>query len=107
MCVCVNLTFGGERSLAFPAYQGKLALVFPPLGAAVNKIKSAALTLPSTQGRPFVRLHPMFPRRKCSTYTWSRTKLQSLSSSLMCAGPAGPCAGKSMPLSFAKSKSIG
>jgi hypothetical protein len=47
VCVCVNSTSGGERSLATPAYQGRLALVFPPLGAAVNKIKSATLTLPN------------------------------------------------------------
>ena len=47
MCVCVNSTSGGERSLATPAYQGRLALVSLPLGAAVNKIKSATLTLPN------------------------------------------------------------
>jgi hypothetical protein len=45
VCVCVNSTSGGERSLTTPAYQ--LALVFLPLGAAVNKIKSATLTLPN------------------------------------------------------------
>jgi hypothetical protein len=38
-CVCVNLTSRGERSLATPAYQGMLTLVYLPLGAAVNKIK--------------------------------------------------------------------
>jgi hypothetical protein len=48
VCVCVNLTSGGERSLATPAYQGRLALIFLPLGAAVNKIKSATLALPNT-----------------------------------------------------------
>jgi hypothetical protein len=47
VCVCVNSTSGGERSLATPAYQGRLALVLLPLGAAVNKIKSATLTLPN------------------------------------------------------------
>jgi len=47
VCVCVNSTSGGERSLTTPAYQGRLALVFLPLGAAVNKIKSATLTLPN------------------------------------------------------------
>jgi hypothetical protein len=47
VCVCVNLTSGGERSLATPAYQGRLALIFLPLGAAVNKIKSATRTLPN------------------------------------------------------------
>ena len=47
MVVCVNLTSRGERSLTTPAYQGRLALVFLPLGAAVNKIKSATLTLPN------------------------------------------------------------
>ena len=46
-CVCVNSTSGGERSLATPAYQGRLALVPLPLGAAVNKIKGATLTPPS------------------------------------------------------------
>jgi hypothetical protein len=107
VCVCVNSTSGGERSPATPAYQSKLTFVFLPLGAAVNKIKSAALTLPSAQGRPLARLHPTFPKKKCSTNTRSRTKLQSLSSSSMSAGPAGPCAGRSKPLSFAKSKSIG
>jgi hypothetical protein len=45
--VCVNSTSGGERSLATPAYQGRLALVLLPLGAAVNKIKGATLTPPS------------------------------------------------------------
>ena len=45
--VCVNSTSGGERSLATPAHQGRLALVFLPLGAAANKIKSATLTLPN------------------------------------------------------------
>ncbi len=47
VCVCVNSTSGGERSLATPAYQGRLALVLLPLGAAVNKIKGATLTPPS------------------------------------------------------------
>jgi hypothetical protein len=107
VCVCVNSTSGGGRSLATTAYQGRLALVSLPLGAAVNKIKSATLTLPSTQGRPLARLHPTFPRNCCSTDVWSRTKLQSLSSSSMIAGPAGPCTWRSKPLSFAKSKSIG
>jgi len=45
--VCVNSTSGGERSLATPAYQGRLALVLLPLGAAFNKIKGATLTPPS------------------------------------------------------------
>jgi hypothetical protein len=45
--VCVNSTSGGERSLATPAYQGRLALVPLPLGAAVNKIKGATLTPPN------------------------------------------------------------
>jgi len=58
VCVCVHSTSGGGRSLATPTYQGRLALVSPPLSAAVNKIKSATLTLPSTQGRPLARLHP-------------------------------------------------
>jgi hypothetical protein len=107
VCVCVNLTSGGGRSLATPVYQGRLAFVSLPLGAAVNKIKSATLTLPSAQGRPLARLHPTFPRNRCSIDVWSRTKLQSSSSSLMIAGPAGPCTGRSKPLSFAKSKSIG
>ncbi len=106
-CVCVNSTSGGGRSLATPAYQGRLTLVSLPLGAAVNKIKSATLTLPSAQGRPLVRLHPTFPRNCCSIDIRSRAKLQSSSSSLMIAGPAGPCAGRSKPLSFANSKSIG
>jgi hypothetical protein len=57
--VCVNLTSGGEKTLATTAYQGRLALVSLPLGAALNKIKSATLSLPSTQGRPLVRLHLM------------------------------------------------
>ncbi len=34
--MCVNSTSGGERSLATPTYQGRLALVFLPLGAAVK-----------------------------------------------------------------------
>jgi hypothetical protein len=38
LTVCVNSTSRGERSLATPAYQGRLALIFLPLGAAVNKI---------------------------------------------------------------------
>jgi len=107
LCVCVNSTSGGGRSLATPAYQSRLALVSHPLGAAVNKIKSATLTLPSAQGRQIARLHPTFPRHCCSTDTQSRTKLQSSSSSSTNAGPAGPCAGRSKPLSFTKSKSIG
>jgi hypothetical protein len=105
--VCVNSTSRGGRSLATPAYQGRLALVSLPLGAAVDKIKSATLTLPSAQGRPLPRLHPTFPRNCCSTDVRSRTKLQSSSSSSMIAGPTGPCTGRSKPLSFAKSKSIG
>jgi hypothetical protein len=48
--------------MATPAYQGKLALASFPLGAAVNKIESPTLTLPSAQGRPIMRLHPTFPR---------------------------------------------
>ncbi len=107
VCVCVNSTSGGGRSLATPAYQGRLALVSLPLGAAVNKIQSATLTLPSAQGRPLARLYPTFPRNRCSTDVWSHTKFQSSSSSSMIAGPAGPCTGRSKPLSFAKSKSIG
>ncbi len=106
-CVCINPTSGGQRSLATPAYQGRLALVSLLLGAAVNKIKSATLTLPSAQGRPLARLHPTFPRNRCSTGAQSRTKLQFSSSSSMIAGPAGPCTGRSKPLSFTKSKSIG
>ncbi len=77
VCVCVNSTSGGGRSVATPAYQGRLALVSLPLGAAVNKIKSATLTLPSAQGRPLACLHPTFPRNCCSTDVRSRTKLQS------------------------------
>ena len=54
--LCVNSTSGGERSLATPAYQGRLALLSLPRGAAVNKIKGATLlttlTPPSAQGRP-------------------------------------------------------
>ncbi len=106
-CVCVNSTSGGGRSLATPTYQGRLALVFLPLGAAVTKIRSATLTLPSAQGWPFMRLHPSFPRRNCSTNTWSHAKLQSLSLPSTSAGPAGPCTGRSRPLSVAKSRSIG
>jgi hypothetical protein len=84
-----------------------MQLVFLPLGAAVNKIKSATLTLPSARGRPRVHLHPTFPRNHCSTNTQSHTKLQSSSLSLTStmAGPAGPCA-RSNPRSFIKSKSI-
>ncbi len=62
-CVCVNTTSRREKTLATPAYQGRLALVSLPLGAAVNKIESATLTQPSVQGRPLVHLHPTFPRR--------------------------------------------
>ena len=51
MCVCVNLTSGGEETLATPAYQGWLACVPLPLGAAVNKIKGATLTPPDTQAK--------------------------------------------------------
>ncbi len=51
MCVCVNSTSGGEETLATPAYQGWLAHVPLPLGAAVNKIKGATLTPPSAQAR--------------------------------------------------------
>ncbi len=58
ICVCVNSTSRGGRSLATLAYQGRLALVFLTLGAAITKIRSATLTLPSTQGRPFTHLHP-------------------------------------------------
>ena len=73
--VCVNSTSGGGRSLATPAYQGRLALVSLSLGAAITKINSATLTLPSAQGRPLARLHPALPRNHCSTDTWSRTNL--------------------------------
>jgi hypothetical protein len=59
VCVYVNSTSGGGRSLATPTYQGRLVLVSLPLGAAVNKIKSATLILPSAQGRPLARLHPL------------------------------------------------
>jgi len=107
VCVCVHSTSRGGRSLATPAYQGRMALVSLPLGATVNKIKSATLTLPSTQGSLLACLHPTFPRNCCSTDTQSRSKLQSSSLSLTNARPAGPCAGRSKPLSFAKSKSIG
>ncbi len=105
--VCVNSTSGGGRSLATPVYQDRLALIFLPLGAAVTKIRSATLTLPSTQGRLFTHLHPTFPRRNCSTNTQSRAKFQSLPLSLTSAGPAGPCAGRIRPLSVAESRSIG
>jgi hypothetical protein len=40
-------TSSGEKTLATLAYQSKLALVPFPLGAAINKIKSATLILPS------------------------------------------------------------
>jgi hypothetical protein len=50
-CVCVNSTSGGEETLATPAYQGWLACVPLPLGAAVNKIKGATLTPPNAQAR--------------------------------------------------------
>ena len=56
--------------------------------AAVNKFKIATLTLPSAQGRPLTCLHPTFPRKCCSTDTWSHTKLQSSSLSSTIAGPA-------------------
>ncbi len=51
VCVCVNLTSGGDETLATPTYRGGLALVPLPLGAAIYKIKSATLTLPSAQAR--------------------------------------------------------
>jgi hypothetical protein len=51
VCVCVNLTSRGEETLATPAYQGWLARVLLPLGAAVNKIKGATLTPPNAQAR--------------------------------------------------------
>jgi hypothetical protein len=49
--MCVNLISGGEETLATPAYQGWLARVPLPLGAAVNKIKGATLTPPNAQAR--------------------------------------------------------
>ncbi len=49
--MCVNSTSRGEETLATPAYQGWLARVPFPLGAAVNKIKGATLTLPNAQAR--------------------------------------------------------
>jgi len=101
VCVCVNSTSEGSeggRSLATPAYQGRLALVSLPLCAVVNKIKSATLPIPSAQGRPLARLHPTFPRNCCSTDTQSRTKLQSSSSPSTNAGPAGtPAQGGASP----------
>ncbi len=97
MCVCVNSTSRGERSLATPAYQGKLTLVFLPLGAAVNRIKSATLTLPSAQGRPLARLHPTFPKRKCSTNTQSRTKFSPRLCPRQVQGPRGPAQGGASP----------
>ena len=53
---CVLLCFESLIHLRCPAYQGRLALVSLPQGAAVNKIKSATLTLPSAWGGPFVCL---------------------------------------------------
>ncbi len=50
-CVCVNSTSRGEKTLATPAFQGWLACVPLPLGAAVNKIKGATLTPPDTQAK--------------------------------------------------------
>jgi hypothetical protein len=58
VCVCVNSTSGGEETLATPAYQGWLACVPLPLGAAVNKIKGATLTPPNAQARAHACLHP-------------------------------------------------
>ncbi len=67
VCVCVNSTSRGGRSLATPAYQGRLALVSLPLvGADINKIKSATLTLPSAQGRPFTVFDNVGPTGPCT-----------------------------------------
>jgi hypothetical protein len=52
VCVCVLTQPPEERNtLATPAYQGWLARVPLPLGAAVNKIKGATLTPPNAQAR--------------------------------------------------------
>ena len=75
VCVCVNSTSGGWRTLTAPTNYGRLALTSFPIGAAINKIKSATLTLPSAPGRPIACLHPTLPRRTHSTNTWSCTKL--------------------------------
>ena len=45
----------------FPPIKAGWYSSFSPLGAAVNKIKSATLTLPSAWRRPHARLHPTFP----------------------------------------------
>jgi hypothetical protein len=69
MCVCVKLTSGGAKTLATPAYQGRLSPVSLPQGAAVNEIKSVILKLPCAKGRPFARLHPLIPRNCNPTNT--------------------------------------
>ena len=67
-CVCVLTRPPGEkRHWPLPPIKAGLVLVSLPLGADVNKIKSATLTLPGAQGRPFARLHPTFLRKSWST----------------------------------------
>jgi hypothetical protein len=61
-CVCVYSTSKGEETLATPAFQGRLALVPLPLGAAVNKIKDATLHHPALREGPYMLLHPHFRR---------------------------------------------
>ncbi len=95
--VCVNSTSGGEEALATPAYQGWLARIPLPLGAAVNKIKGATLTPPNAQARAL----------RMSASPAPGIGVQSLSSSSTIAGSVVCVEGGRRPLSLAKSKSIG
>jgi hypothetical protein len=105
--VCVNLTSGGKETLATPAYQGWLARVPLPLGAAVNKIKGATLTPPSAQARALRMSASPAPGIGVQLVSGSVARLPSSSSSSTTAGSIVCMEGGQRPLSLAKSKSIG
>jgi hypothetical protein len=86
VCVYVNATSRGEETLASPAYQGWLARVPLPLGAAVNKIKGATLTPPSAQARALRASASLAPGIAIQLVSGSVVQLQSLSSSSTVAG---------------------
>ncbi len=105
--MCVNLTSGGEETLATPAYQGWLARVPLPLGAAVNKIKGATLTPPNAQTRALRVSASPAPGIGVQLVSGSVVQLPSLSLSSTIAGSVVCVEGGQRPLSLAKSKSIG
>jgi hypothetical protein len=105
--VCVNLTLGGEETLATLAYHSWLARVPLPLGAAVNKIKGATLTPPIAQARTLRASASLAPGIAIQLVLGSVVQLQSLSLSSTVAGSVACGGGGIMPLSLANSKSIG